>query len=97
MITKLTDIVKASMRISSKAVVIENDINHCIYACEKDLKLAGVEQIDEDDPLIIRAVTLFVKAEFNYQNMEERYRKSYDLLKMSLSLAGDYNTKEEEE
>lgn len=47
-----------------------------------------------DYALIIRAVTLFVKAEFNYQNAADRYRQSYEALKMSLCLAGDYNTKE---
>lgn len=94
MVTKLTDTVKGSMRILSRAAVIEEDINNSIAACKLDLGLAGVEKIDESDPLIIRAVTLFVKAEFNYQNMADKYRQSYELLKMSLSLAGDYNTKE---
>lgn len=55
---------------------------------------AGVVNINENDALIIRAVTLFVKAEFNYQNAADRYRQSYEALKMSLCLAGDYNTKE---
>lgn len=94
MVTKLTDTVKGSMRITSKSAIIEEDINNSIAACKSDLKLVGVEKIEEDDPLIIRAVTMFVKAEFNYQNMADKYRQSYELLKMSLSLAGDYNTKE---
>ena len=63
-------------------------------ACKLDLQLAGVVNINENDALIIRAVTLFVKAEFNYQNAADRYRQSYEALKMSLCLAGDYNTKE---
>lgn len=61
---------------------------------KSDLQLAGVVNINENDALIIRAVTLFVKAEFNYQNAADRYRQSYEALKMSLCLAGDYNTKE---
>lgn len=86
--------IKSSMRILSKSAVIEQDINNSIAACKLDLQLAGVVNINENDALIIRAVTLFVKAEFNYQNAADRYKQSYEALKMSLCLAGDYNTKE---
>lgn len=86
--------IKSSMRILSKSAVIEQDINNSIAACKLDLQLAGVVNINENDALIIRAVTLFVKAEFNFQNAADRYRQSYEALKMSLCLAGDYNTKE---
>ena len=92
--TILTDTIKSSMRILSKSAVIEQDINNSIAACKLDLQLAGVVNINENDALIIRAVTLFVKAEFNFQNAADRYRQSYEALKMSLCLAGDYNTKE---
>ena len=64
------------------------------YDAENIAPVAGVVNINENDALIIRAVTLFVKAEFNYQNAADRYRQSYEALKMSLCLAGDYNTKE---
>lgn len=86
--TILTDTIKSSMRILSKSAVIEQDINNSIAACKLDLQLAGVVNINENDALIIRAVTLFVKAEFNYQNAADRYRQSYEALKMSLCLAG---------
>ena len=85
--TILTDTIKSSMRILSKSAVIEQDINNSIAACKLDLQLAGVVNINENDALIIRAVTLFVKAEFNYQNAADRYRQSYEALKMSLCLA----------
>ena len=68
----------------------EGDGSYSIVISSKDK--AG--NINENDALIIRAVTLFVKAEFNYQNAADRYRQSYEALKMSLCLAGDYNTKE---
>lgn len=92
--TALTDTVKGSMRISSKSAVVENDINNTIAAAKMDLKAAGVKKIDETDPLIIRAVTLYAKADMNYQNRGEQYRQSYELQKQSLCLAGDYNTEE---
>lgn len=41
---------------------------------------------------------LFTKADFNYNNLADKYRQSYDALKMSLALSGEYNnnTKESE-
>lgn len=92
--TALTDTVKGSMRILSKSAVIENDINNMIAAAKQDLSVSGVKKIDEADPLIIRAITLFVKSEMNYQNMGQQYRQSYEMQKQSLCLAGDYNTEE---
>lgn len=94
--TALIKAIKDSMRMSTSSVIIENDISVCIEACFKDLQLAGVEKIDDTDALIIRAAQLFTKADFNYNNLADRYRQSYDALKMSLALAGDYNTKESE-
>ena len=92
--TVLTDTVKGSMRMSSKSAVVENDINNTIAAAKMDLKAAGVKKIDETDPLIIRAVTLYAKADMNYQNRGEQYRQSYELQRQSLCLDGDYNTEE---
>lgn len=92
--TALTDTVKGSMRILSKSAVIENDINNMIAAAKQDLSVSGVKKTDETDALIIRAITLFVKSEMNYQNRGEQYRQSYELQKQSLCLAGDYNTGE---
>ena len=65
-----------------------------IAAAKQDLSVSGVKKIDETDALIIRAITLFVKSEMNYQNRGEQYRQSYELQKQSLCLAGDYNTEE---
>lgn len=43
------------------------------------------------DPLIERAIILYSKANFGYSEESEKYQKAYDLLKCSLSLAGDYH------
>lgn len=95
--TALVDKVKGSMRILSKSAVIENDINGSIEACKRELSIAGVKNIDETDSLITKAVILYVKADFNYQNMGEKYRQSYETLKTTLSLSSDYNTTEVEQ
>lgn len=57
-----------------------------------DMKNDGVKVIKETDGLIIRAITLYCKAEFGFNNAAEQFRKSYDALKMRLSLSAEYNT-----
>ena len=52
----------------------------------------GVKVINETDKLIIRAITLYCKAEFGFNNNAEKFRQSYDTLKMRLALSGEYNT-----
>ena len=71
---------------------ITEEINDCIAACKADLANDGVNRIDEKDGLIIRAVTLYCKAEFGYNNNAEKFRNSYDTLKMRLSMSQEYNT-----
>lgn len=84
--------VKLALRITSNC--FDSELAVLINACKLDLKLAGVAVIEESDPLILRAVTLYAKANFGYDNTEcEKFQKSYDLLKCSLSLAGDYSVK----
>lgn len=86
---------KTELRISSTNKDIEAEITDLIEACKLDLKLAGVCVIDEADPLIIRAVKLYCKSHFGYTDKAERFMQSYDLLKMSLALSGDYNEEKE--
>ena len=82
--------VKLALRITTAH--FDSEIGTLIAACKLDLQLAGVMVIDESYPLIVRAVTLYAKANFGYDNPDsEKFQKSYDLLKCSLSLAGDYN------
>lgn len=84
--------VKLALRITNTA--FDDEISAIISACKTDLKLAGVNNIKQDDPLIMRAITLYAKANFGYSEDSEKYQRSYDMLKCSLSLAGDYNAAE---
>ena len=94
MATTLTEQMRGSLRISSKNEAITTEINDTIEACKLDLKAAGVVNIDETDALIVRAIRLYCRADFNFNVKGEQYRQSYDLQKMSLSLDGDYNAAE---
>ena len=55
----------------------------------------GVNNLDESDALIIRAITIYCKAEFGYSDKAQQFRQSYDSLKIALSLMEEYQTKPE--
>lgn len=85
--------VKLALRI--KSVNLDEEIKDLIEACKVDLSISGVRKIVEEDPLIQRAIVIYCKANFGMDNNDsEKYQKSYDLLKQSLSLCGDYNVAE---
>jgi uncharacterized phage protein (predicted DNA packaging) len=86
----LIDDVKLSLRI--KNIIFDDELTPLIEACKIDLKLAGVNVINDTDPLIKRAVILYTKANFGNNPDSEKYFLSYNMLKNSLALAGDYNT-----
>lgn len=90
--TTLTEKMRAALRISSTSAKITEEIEDCIGACKADLRNDGVKAIDETDKLIIRAITLYCKAEFGYNNNAEKFRKSYDTLKIRLAMSWEYNT-----
>lgn len=92
MATKLTEKIRGALRISSQAQAITDEINDCIEACKRDLQQVGVNNLDESDALIIRAITIYCKAEFGYSDKAQQFRQSYDSLKVALSLMDEYQT-----
>ncbi|MBC5657454.1 DNA-packaging protein [Clostridium sp. BX14] len=88
--TTLTEKMRAALRISSTSEKITEEINDCIAACKMDLQDVGVKKLEETDALIIRAITLYCKAEFGYSDKSEQFWKSYECLKMHLSLSSEY-------
>ena len=89
--------VRHSMRISSNAY--DSEITDLINAARADLVLGGVledKAKDETDPLILRAVTTYVKAEFGLDNDDaDKYRASYKEQRNGLSLSDSYIAAEE--
>lgn len=82
-----------SVRLSLRKTGTEFDseIEDIIAACKIDLGLAGIVKIKDDDPLILRAVTLYAKGHFGFADLGEKYLQSYEALRNSLAIAGDYN------
>lgn len=77
----------------------DGEISDLIAAARADLcTLGGIKAdkvCDESDPLIKRAITAYVKAEFGLDNGDaERYRESYEMIKRHLMLSDEYKTTE---
>lgn len=88
----LIDDVKLALRITNST--FDREVEDLINAARRDLVLSGVLQTkanDENDPLIKRAITVYCKAHFGYDNPEaERFQQSYDMLKAHLTLSQEY-------
>lgn len=85
--------IKLTLRIDENN--LDGEIEDTIQAAISDLKLCGVleNKIIETDPLIIRAIKIFCKAEYSSDDKEAtRYRKSYEMLRNHLSMSKEYNT-----
>lgn len=88
----LIEKVKLSARISGDA--FDDDVKDIIESAREELVQAGVSRVkaeSDDDPLIIRAVTIFAKANFGIDSPNAyRFQSSFESLKRHLSMAGDY-------
>lgn len=83
--------VKMALRINSNK--LDTEISDLIEACKVDLSIGGVKVINLEDPLIQRAIIIYCKTHFGLGNKDsEKYQLSYNMLKQSLALCGDYNT-----
>lgn len=84
--------VKNSLRISGHDLDME--ILDLIEAAKADLILSGVldSKVIDTDPLIKRAVTVYCKAHFGYDDVKlsERFEQSYISLKQHLTLSTEY-------
>ena len=82
--------IKEALRITHTH--LDDEIADLIESCKLDLSISGVSVIVENDPLILQAVKVYCKANFGLSNADsEKYQKSYESLKIHLSLCGDYN------
>ena len=82
--------IKTALRISS--IDFDSEIIELIDAAKIELKISGVNKIDETDPLIMRAIIIYCKANFGYDNPDaKRFSESFDNLRQHLSSSSDYN------
>jgi uncharacterized phage protein (predicted DNA packaging) len=97
----LLNSIKTALRIGIANTAFDDEISDLIAAAQNDLRLSGVadeKTQDEEDALIRRAVTVYVKANFGWDNPDaERLQLSYDKLKAHLTLSGEYAAPREED
>lgn len=90
----LIEDIRETLRISNSA--FDTEITDLINTARQDLIIAGITTTkanDDTDALIKRAITIYCKANFGFDNPDaERLQKSYEMLKLSLALAEDYIT-----
>lgn len=92
----LIDDVKAANRITTDDAGIVGELEDLIEAAKMDLIITGVDPIkveleEQDDPLIKRAIVLYTKANFGFENPDsERLQKIYEMLRDKLSMDIDY-------
>ena len=84
----MLDSIKLALRI--KTSEFDSELLDLIAACKKDLALSGVDRVEEEDALVERAAVLYCKAYFGTSDKSEQFARSYEALKCSMSLAGDY-------
>ncbi len=88
----LLDDVKQALRVSGAD--LDTEIQDLIDAAKADLQLSGVhpDKIVDADPLIKRAVTVYCKANFGYEDpaVAELFLRSYLALKAHLALSKEY-------
>lgn len=80
--------VKLALRIVTTA--FDSELNDLIEAALADLGLAGVTNTSTDDPLIIRAVITYCRANFGDPDEYDRLKASYDEQKAQLKTATGY-------
>jgi|LFRM01.1.fsa_nt_gb uncharacterized phage protein (predicted DNA packaging) len=86
--------IKTALRISINNTAFDSEIADLIAAARVDLMLAGIllaKANDDTDPLIKRAITVYVKANFGWNNPDsEKLQQSYNMLKCHLALSQEY-------
>lgn len=85
--------VKAALRIDDSAFDLE--IQDLIDSAKADLQLSGVSEVkvnDSTDPLIKRAIIIYCRAHFDYDDKAaDRLLQSYVMLKSHLTLTEEYS------
>jgi len=87
-VKSVLDSVRFSLRYDNKT--FDNEILELIEAAKADLRLAGVGRIEDDDPLILMAITQYVKGNWGYGEPKPQYLEVYEKIKIRLCLAGAY-------
>ncbi len=80
--------VKIALRISTDA--FDAELAELIEAGQADMRLAGIANLDQDDPLIRRAIITYCRMNFGQPDDYDRLKRSYDEQKAQMGMATGY-------
>ncbi|MEY8381972.1 head-tail connector protein [Christensenellaceae bacterium 44-20] len=86
---ELLEELKTTLRIGNNRFD-ESELVPLINACKMDMKISGVETVQEEDALVRQAIKLYAKAYFGYYDDNEKYKIAYEGLRDAMALSGDY-------
>lgn len=78
--------VKMALRVTASDY--DSEITSLINSAKLDLGISNVKEVD--DELYLRAIILYAKGHYGYDERQSEYLKRYEQLRISLSLSGDY-------
>lgn len=81
--------VKRTLRLMN-TTAFDEDIQDLIEAACIDLSIAGVENVEDTDPIVIRAICTYCKLNFGEPEEADRLKASYDEQKAQLSTHTGY-------
>ena len=71
---------------------LDDEIVDLIESCKLDMKTRGIVNLNEEDALIFRVISIYCKAYFGYADKDyERYIASYEMLRNYLAMCSEYN------
>ena len=68
---------------------LDEDISDNIEACKLDMKRVGIDPL-KSDFLMEKAIKLYCRWQYNFENQADRYMNAYKSLRNAMSLSGGY-------
>ena len=88
--TELLSYVKKLLR-QTETKAFDEEIENLVDACLIDLEISAVDMIEDIDPVIQRAIGLYVKANFGFENPDrDGLLDCYNSLKTHLAISKKY-------
>lgn len=80
--------VRKALRVTTDA--FDDELAELIEAGQADIRLAGVVNLDTDDPLVRRAVITYCRLNFGQPDDYDRLKASYNEQKAQMGMATGY-------
>jgi len=81
--------VKAAIRIGHNS--LDDEIQDVIDAALLSLNAHGIATTDQDDALVINAVKLYARWQFDYCGKADQWEKAWNAALVVMALCGDYD------